>query len=63
LSLRFLEHESSGLAVLHSAELSRPVNATPQAADGPVCQNCGGLMTRSGSCHTCMTCGSTSGCG
>ena len=63
LSLLFLDHKSSGSAVLRSAELSQQVNAIPQAADGPVCQNCGGLMTRSGSCHTCMTCGSTSGCG
>jgi ribonucleoside-diphosphate reductase alpha chain len=63
LSHRFLERKSPDSAVLHSAELSQAVNATPQVADGPVCQNCGGLMTRSGSCHTCMTCGSTSGCG
>ena len=63
LSLRFLEPKSPGRASMPSAEMSHPMNATPQAADGPVCQNCGGLMARSGSCHTCITCGSTSGCG
>jgi len=33
-----------------------------QLGDGPVCNICGSLMVRSGSCHRCMTCGSTSGC-
>jgi ribonucleoside-diphosphate reductase alpha chain len=31
--------------------------------DGTVCRNCGGLMIRTGSCHTCTTCGDTTGCG
>lgn len=33
-----------------------------QFGDAPACNICGGLMVRSGSCHRCMTCGSTSGC-
>jgi len=30
--------------------------------DAPTCPECGSFMTRSGSCHRCMECGSTSGC-
>jgi ribonucleoside-diphosphate reductase alpha chain len=33
-----------------------------QQADAPVCLECGGWMTRSGTCYRCMNCGSTSGC-
>ena len=31
-------------------------------ADSPVCQVCGSLMTRNGSCFKCENCGGTSGC-
>jgi ribonucleoside-diphosphate reductase alpha chain len=30
--------------------------------DAPSCSECGGLMTRNGSCYKCENCGSTSGC-
>jgi ribonucleoside-diphosphate reductase alpha chain len=30
--------------------------------DAPICPECGSFMTRSGACHRCMECGSTSGC-
>ncbi len=30
--------------------------------DAPSCATCGSIMTRSGSCYRCMSCGSTSGC-
>ncbi len=30
--------------------------------DAPVCAECGGLMTRNGSCYKCGNCGGTSGC-
>jgi ribonucleoside-diphosphate reductase alpha chain len=33
-----------------------------QMGDAPACNICGSLMVRSGTCHRCMTCGSTSGC-
>jgi ribonucleoside-diphosphate reductase alpha chain len=33
-----------------------------QLGDAPSCNICGALMVRSGSCHRCLTCGSTSGC-
>ena len=34
----------------------------PAVEDAPVCSECGGLMTRSGSCYKCENCGGTSGC-
>ncbi len=34
----------------------------PTLADAPLCAECGGLMTRNGSCYKCENCGSTSGC-
>ena len=34
--------------------------ATP--IDAPMCMQCGVHMVRAGSCHTCPSCGSTSGC-
>jgi ribonucleoside-diphosphate reductase alpha chain len=30
---------------------------------GPACQNCGGIMQRTGSCYTCPSCGNNTGCG
>ncbi|MBI5280791.1 MAG: vitamin B12-dependent ribonucleotide reductase [Candidatus Solibacter usitatus] len=30
--------------------------------DAPVCSECGGIMTRNGSCYKCENCGGTSGC-
>ncbi len=31
-------------------------------ADAPLCAECGGMMTRNGSCYKCENCGGTSGC-
>jgi ribonucleoside-diphosphate reductase alpha chain len=33
-----------------------------QQSDAPSCHNCGGIMTRNGSCYKCGNCGETSGC-
>jgi ribonucleoside-diphosphate reductase alpha chain len=30
---------------------------------GPACNQCGGMMQRTGSCYTCSSCGNTTGCG
>lgn len=35
---------------------------SPTVADAPACSECGGMMTRNGSCYKCENCGSTSGC-
>jgi ribonucleoside-diphosphate reductase alpha chain len=49
----------------------RPTEADPQqnlpfagaeAADAPLCAECGSMMTRNGSCYKCGNCGGTSGC-
>jgi ribonucleoside-diphosphate reductase alpha chain len=47
----------------------RPTEPAPQQAlafepvsDAPLCSECGGLMTRNGSCYKCDNCGGTSGC-
>ncbi|MCC7499878.1 MAG: vitamin B12-dependent ribonucleotide reductase [Bryobacterales bacterium] len=34
----------------------------PVLEDAPLCSECGGLMTRNGSCYKCENCGGTSGC-
>ncbi len=34
----------------------------PSSEDAPLCSECGGLMTRNGSCYKCENCGGTSGC-
>jgi ribonucleoside-diphosphate reductase alpha chain len=48
----------------------RPTEQNPQeslpfpavASDAPMCAECGGMMTRNGSCYKCENCGGTSGC-
>jgi ribonucleoside-diphosphate reductase alpha chain len=48
----------------------RPTEPEPQQSlpfgpvmeDAPLCSECGGLMTRNGSCYKCENCGGTSGC-
>ena len=35
---------------------------SPAVSDAPTCSECGGLMTRNGSCYKCENCGGTSGC-
>jgi ribonucleoside-diphosphate reductase alpha chain len=48
----------------------RPTEADQQAtlpfpavaSDAPSCAECGGIMTRNGSCYKCGNCGGTSGC-
>ena len=49
----------------------RPTEKSPQeslpfaaavASDAPLCAECGGMMTRNGSCYKCENCGGTSGC-
>jgi ribonucleoside-diphosphate reductase alpha chain len=38
--------------------------ATTSGPDlGPACDQCGGMMQRTGSCYTCSSCGNNTGCG
>jgi ribonucleoside-diphosphate reductase alpha chain len=70
LDVRFLKGEPGSLFVVTSALAGEIPNGDAVKAlaeivdleDAPPCTNCGSLMVRSGSCHRCMTCGSTSGC-
>lgn len=41
------------------AGLTQTFNNT---ADAPVCDTCGAIMVRNGTCYKCLNCGSTSGC-
>jgi ribonucleoside-diphosphate reductase alpha chain len=53
-----------------AAPALRPTEQNPQeslpfpavTSDAPVCAECGGIMTRNGSCYKCENCGGTSGC-
>lgn len=48
----------------YTADTAGP-SPTPPAAPtstGLVCIQCGGMMQRTGTCHTCMSCGSNTGC-
>lgn len=70
IGLRFLEGESGSLFGVSAVDSVSEPNTEPvhalseivQVEDGPPCTNCGSLMVRNGSCHRCLTCGSTSGC-
>jgi ribonucleoside-diphosphate reductase alpha chain len=69
LNLRFLEGESGNLfdsagksAVGSHAEPATALAGIVHMEDAPPCPSCGSLMVRNGSCHRCLTCGSTSGC-
>ena len=40
-----------------------PVGQRINRSDAPLCHTCGDQMIRAGSCYSCRSCGSTSGCG
>lgn len=73
LAIRYLGREdlahikSSKLAPTDPEEASTESVSMPPASaelqsDSPPCPSCGNMMTRSGTCYVCCTCGSTSGC-
>ena len=41
---------------------SEAMRSMYEMGDAPSCATCGAIMTRSGSCYRCMSCGGTSGC-
>ena len=53
-----------------ATQVLKPTEVDPQVqmkfesyvSDAPLCAECGGLMTRNGSCYKCENCGGTSGC-
>jgi ribonucleoside-diphosphate reductase alpha chain len=40
-----------------------PAKIGPDLELGPACDQCGGMMQRTGSCYTCSSCGNNTGCG
>jgi ribonucleoside-diphosphate reductase alpha chain len=58
---------SSATAVPASAAFTDEPPVLPAARAGldlgPACQQCGGMMQRTGSCYTCSSCGFNTGCG
>ena len=42
--------------------VKKPANLPPSMGDAPACKSCGNITVRSGTCYTCLTCGTTSGC-
>jgi ribonucleoside-diphosphate reductase alpha chain len=71
LALKFLgpdsvENEAGESTRLRATEPEPQQKLAFASADGmddaPVCSECGGLMTRNGSCYKCENCGGTSGC-
>jgi ribonucleoside-diphosphate reductase alpha chain len=40
-----------------------PARIGPDLELGPACDQCGGMMQRTGSCYTCSSCGNNTGCG
>ena len=66
LGLRFLGESQAITIAEHSALLPTEPEAQQSlsfqaASDAPVCADCGGLMTRKGTCFYCSQCGSSSG--
>ncbi len=45
--------------IYHAADAMKDLY---EMGDSPSCATCGAIMTRSGSCYRCMSCGNTSGC-
>lgn len=73
MELKFLTKEQGDLfeSLADTVSPSPPANGKGefeamgefvQFGDAPACNFCGSIMVRSGTCHRCMTCGSTSGC-
>ncbi len=63
--------DTGGTSVPAGTALTEDVPVTPAklhitkgAAElGPACDQCGGMMQRTGSCYTCSSCGNNTGCG
>ncbi|MBI4909609.1 MAG: vitamin B12-dependent ribonucleotide reductase [Acidobacteria bacterium] len=70
LAAKFLPPEAAAPAEAGETSKLRPTEPEPQQTlpfgpsmeDAPLCSECGGLMTRNGSCYKCENCGGTSGC-
>jgi ribonucleoside-diphosphate reductase alpha chain len=59
--------ENGGGGIAPTSALTEEPPVIPAARKGldlgPACQQCGGMMQRTGSCYTCSSCGFNTGCG
>jgi ribonucleoside-diphosphate reductase alpha chain len=59
--------ESGGEAVPAASAFTETPPVVPAKMSGldlgPACEQCGGMMQRTGSCYTCSSCGNNTGCG
>jgi len=63
LAFKFLNIEQKEKLGIKSHIENQPnVNPNGKIELEMVCHNCGGLMKRTGTCYTCITCGENSGC-
>ena len=65
LGPEFAENEAGSPPALRVTEEKQQSELPFKAAiasDAPLCAECGGMMTRNGSCYKCENCGGTSGC-
>jgi len=57
----------NGSAVAPTAAMTEEPPVRPAKMQGlelgPACEQCGGMMQRTGSCYTCPSCGNNTGCG
>jgi len=64
LGAEYVTNEAGATTTLKPTE-PNPQESLPfpaVASDAPLCAECGGMMTRNGSCYKCENCGGTSGC-
>jgi ribonucleoside-diphosphate reductase alpha chain len=61
------EAKASGASVPAAAAMTETPPVRPARMRGlelgPACDQCGGMMQRTGSCYTCPSCGNNTGCG
>jgi ribonucleoside-diphosphate reductase alpha chain len=61
------EAKASGASVPAAAAMTETPPVRPAKMQGlelgPACEQCGGMMQRTGSCYTCSSCGNNTGCG
>lgn len=69
LELRFLTESAPAIAadvVPSTVPIEQPSHPTTEASNsnsGMTCAECGSEMVQNGTCHACIACGSTTGCG
>ena len=60
-----VEAEAKAVPAAQALTDSPPVRPAAMSGKelGPACEQCGGMMQRTGSCYTCSSCGNNTGCG